>query len=99
MGFGNVWCQTSPQKPRLYPPLLIHYPRLFRSQYVLDLPQQVLNPSYPKLEIFGELQGTRRIFIVFCADQKRIQIQSYLLAYFGESCKGTGPGRLFLVPA
>ena len=62
---GNAGCQTTPQNPRLCPPLLILYPPLFRSQTVLCFQQQVLMPSSPKLEIFGNLQGTRRNFFGF----------------------------------
>ena len=43
-------------------------PPLFRSQTVLCFPQQVLMPNSPKLEIFGTLHGTRRIFLVFCVN-------------------------------
>ena len=56
-----------PQNPRLCPPLLISYPPLFRSKCVLCFPQEVIIPSAPKLEIFGKLQGTRRIFLFFAS--------------------------------
>ena len=56
------------QPPRT-PAYVLHYysctPPLFRSQSVLCHPLQVLAPSSLNLEIFGTLQGTRRIFLYF----------------------------------
>ena len=40
-------------------------PPPFISKCVLCLPEQVVIPSSPKLEIFGKPQGTRRIFFGF----------------------------------
>ena len=60
-----VWCQTTLQGPRLCPQLLTLYPPLFRCKCVFCFPQKVLSPISPKLEILGNLQGTRRTFFCF----------------------------------
>ena len=46
---------------------------LSRSQSVLRLPEQVLTASSPKPEIFGNLQGTRCIFLFFAPIHRELK--------------------------
>ena len=63
---GRVFVVRQPPKTPSY---VLHYssftPPSSGHKLYFVFPQQVLMPSSPKLEIFGNLQGTRRIFFGF----------------------------------